>query len=67
MPWLCAPVEAEEGVALRVQLGPVEARHGRVVAIPVVVAAPRLRILVPCAGPKTQPPDERAQQLRMAA
>lgn len=42
-----APVEAEKGIALRIQFVPVEARHGGVVAVPVVVAAARLRILVP--------------------
>ena len=42
-----APVEAEEGIALRIQFVPIEARHGGVVAVPVVVAAARLCILVP--------------------
>jgi len=46
---LAAPVEAEEGAALRIQLVPVEARQCCVMAVPVVVAAPRRGVLIPCA------------------
>ena len=49
------PVETEERVALFLQRVPVEAGHLSVVAVPVVVAAPRLRVLIACAQSSHHP------------
>ena len=40
------PVELEEGAPLLLQLVPLEARHARVMAVPVVVAPAGLRVLI---------------------
>lgn len=47
-------VESEEPVALRLEGVPVEARHVVVVAVPVVVPVPRLRVLVACTRARSQ-------------